>query len=256
MKKVIVMLSLLLVSLVVVSRVWAGDPLTAQERAWLKQHGVITVGAFNDYPSFGFVDEHGQAQGISIDYWRLLAATLGFTVEFYPTRFSQQLEGLKSGRFDSLAGIFPLKERAAAFDFSRPYFEIGTYIFVRPQYAHVGGFKNLENLSVGVVKGDSGQILSENAGLKPKTFASYSETIMALAQGEVDAIVMDEPVVAYIRAKNKLGNKIKRVGPPVDEGKMTLPVKKGNTVLLGILNKGVAEISPGQVPGIADKWSK
>jgi len=40
----------------------------------------------------------------------------------------------------------------------------------------------------------------------------------------------------------------------VDQGKMTLPVKKSNQVLLDILNKGVARVSPNELREIADKW--
>ncbi len=42
----------------------------------------------------------------------------------------------------------------------------------------------------------------------------------------------------------------------MDHGTMTLPVQKDNTVLLGILNKGVASISPAEIQSISDRWLK
>ena len=47
--------------------------LTAAEQAYLKQKGTLQVGAFNDYPPFGFVDASGKAAGIAVDYWNLVA---------------------------------------------------------------------------------------------------------------------------------------------------------------------------------------
>ena len=255
MKRWRFILALLLPGVILVSLILSGDPLSREERAWLMQHGKIMVAA-EDYPPLNFIDQDGNVQGIAIDYWRLLADKLEFEVEFYPSEFSQELEDLKSGRIDSLVGIFPLEERAEYFDFSRPYMNINTYIFARPQYAHLTGFKDLKGLKVGVVKGDSGQTLSEAQGLGPKTFGSYIDTVLALAKGDVDAIVMDELVVVYTQKKYKIEDKIVRIGQPVDHGKMVLPVKKGNKVLLGILNKGVAAISAQELREISIKWTR
>ncbi|MBU2547464.1 MAG: transporter substrate-binding domain-containing protein [Proteobacteria bacterium] len=232
----------------------AEGPVTAEESAWLKSHGPIQVGAFNDYPPFGFVDQQGRAQGISVDFWRLLASRLGFEVRFHPVSFNQQLDGLRSGRFDSLAGIFPLPKRARDFDFTAPYMIIDTRIFVQPRHDNVRGFKDLVGLKVGAVKGDSGQVLAETFGLKTTPYSNYEEAIQALADDKVSAIVMDELVVYYVRALRGLQDRIKPAGPPVDEGKMTLPVKKGNPVLIGLLRKGTALISAGEVKAIAEKW--
>ncbi|MBI4776971.1 MAG: amino acid ABC transporter substrate-binding protein [Deltaproteobacteria bacterium] len=233
----------------------ADDLLTPEESAWLKQHAPIKVGAFNDYPPFGFVAEDGRAQGISVDYWTRLAGKLGFDVVFSPTHFNGQLEGLKKGEYDSLAGIFPLEERAEYFDFSRHYMDINTYIFIQAQSSkEPAGLNDLKETKVGVVKGDSGQVLCEAAGLKPEGFKDYPDAIKTLAAGGLDAIVMDELVVYYVLTQNNLRDRVKRVGLPVDQGHMTLPVKKGNQVLLDILNKGIAQFSPSELGEIAEKW--
>ncbi len=253
MKKILAVLALLLAFILFL--IWNDGPLTGVEMAWLKQHGVIKVAGSNDYPPLNFADSFGNAQGISVDYWRLLADKMDFTVEFDTSvPFKQQLEGLKSGRFDSLTGIFPLAKRAEFFDFSEPYMNVNTYIYVRPQLAHVRGFDDLWDLKVGVVQGDSGQTLCVAAGVKPRAYAKYTDTIHALAQGKLDAIVMDELVVCYIVAKNELEEKVIRAGQSVDQGQMILPVKKGNGILLSILNKGVAAISPEELREISIKW--
>ncbi len=218
------------------------------------QHGKIMVAAGPDYPPTDFVDHQGNSQGISVDYWRLLAERMGFEVEFCPKEFNLQLQGLKNGKYDSSTGLFPLSERAEYFDFSQPYMNINTFIFTSPRHAQVRGFKDLRGLRVGVVESDSGHELCRAQGLDPKTFGSYIDTVLALTKGDVDAIVMDELVVVYIRTKYKLEDKIKKAGGPVDHGKMVLPVKKGNKILLGILNKGVAAISPEELREISIKW--
>jgi ABC-type amino acid transport substrate-binding protein len=229
----------------------AKNPLTKEERDWSTKHGMVQVGAFTDYPPFGFVDAKGQAQGMSVDFWNLMASKLGFKVKFHPTLFSKQLEGLK---FDSLAGIFPLEERKQPFDFTKQYTVIATNIYVRPKYDNLKGLADLKGLKVGTVEGDSGQLIAEKAGLKPIGFKSYPDAIHALGEDRIDAIIMDELVVKYYAAKYGLKGRIKKIGEPVDQGKMTLPVAKGNSVLLRILNKGVISVSAQEWTKIRHKW--
>ncbi len=240
--------------LALVSQSMANDLLSAGEKEWLDRHNEIRVGVFNDYPPFGFVDASDQAQGMSIDFWKLMAGKLGIQVKFYPTAFAQQLEGLKGGRFDSLAGIFPLEERKAFFDFTSEYTIVATRVYVRLENIGLKKIEDLRNLKVGGVEGDSGKAVAEKAGLTVKGFASYLSAVRAFGRGEIDAIVMDELVVNYCTAENELQDKIKTIGQPVEQGKMTLPVAKGNAVLLGILNKGIGMVSPEEWLKIRQKW--
>lgn len=256
MSRLFVILTLLLTALAPALHCADTDPLTSEERNWLQKHDIIKVGVFNDYPPFGFLDQAGDAEGISIDYWMTLANKLDLRVQFQPMAFARQLESLKSGQVDSLAGIFPLKEREQYFDFSQPFAEINTYIYVNMRNEKVQGFEDLKGLKVGAVKGDSGEIVAKAAGLSPREFSSYPETVTALGKGEVDAIVLDELVATFEISNQKLREKIRRVDKPVETAKMTLPVQKGNMILLGILNKGVGLISKQEYEAIASKWLK
>jgi len=243
-----------MVTLFLVSQSLAEDLLTNEQKDWLDRHKEVQVGAFNDYPPFGFVDATGQAQGMSVDFWNLMASRLGFKASFHPAAFAQQLEGLKTGRFDSLAGIFPLDERKKFFNFTKEYTIIATYIYVGPKHAGLKGLTDLKGLKVGGVEGDSGMVIAEKAGLRPIGFTSYLNAVRALGRGEIDAIIMDELVVNYYSVQNKLEDRIKRIGQPVDQGKMTLPVAKENTMLLGILQKGVSLVSSEEWLKIRQKW--
>jgi ABC-type amino acid transport substrate-binding protein len=231
------------------------DPLTPAQRAWLARKGTLNIGVFKNYPTFGFLNEAGHPVGLSIDYWNLLAAKLHFKVQFHPASIDNQLKGLENGRFDSLAGIFPLPDRRAQIDFSEPFCTINTCIYVAPDRTGVKNLADLKELKVGVVEGDSGQGLAKRAHLTPTLFITYGETVMALAKGRVQAIILDCPVVDYFIRKNSLQDKIRRIELPVARSQMTLPVKHGNAMLLGILNRGLSLITPEERRQIEKKWS-
>ena len=233
-----------------------GSPtlLTPGERAWLEQHGPIRVGVFNDYPPVGYLDEAGLPQGMSIDYWRLLARNLDLEVTFTACAFQDQLDGLTSGRFDSLAGIFSMEERMALYDFSSPYFQLHTAIYTQPDLQQVEGWRDLQGLRVGVVRGDSGETLARMAGVETKAFPTYREVVLGLLHKTLDAIVLDELVVEYYAASYNALDRIRKAGEPVDQGSLCLPVREGDHVLLSILNKGVQSISPEDWQMIELEW--
>jgi len=232
----------------------ATDPLTAAERAWLEKKEVLNIGVFEDYPPFGFLDEAKQPVGMSIDYWNLLAQKIKLQVKFHPTSFEKQLKGLESGEFDSLAGIFPLAERQQVFNFTKSFYAINTNLFISPELENITSLKNLPRVPVGVVKEDSSQEVAKKAGMEMKVFTSYLETVMALANGQVKAIILDDPVVAYYIKAKALEGKIRKVPAPVAQGWMTLPVKGENIQLLSILNKGISLVSPQEWQVIEQKW--
>ncbi len=228
--------------------------LTTAEYNWLQNHGAIKVGAFNDYPPFGFVDEDGEAIGISADVWHLISCRLNCPVEFYPVSFAEQLSGLQSGAYDSLEGIFPLASREEWADFSSVYWEINTHIYVRTEYADRTTLAALLGLKVGVVEGDSGQVLAQAAGLETVAYVSYEDVVKAAGQGAVDAMIMDELVAQYYI--NALGYQaaLQVSGDALETGQMTMPVLEDNAMLLSIINKALADIDAWELELIHDKW--
>lgn len=230
------------------------DPLTAPERAWLQKKGVLNIGVFEDYPPFGFLDEAKRPVGMSIDYWNLLARKLNFKVKFHPVSFEKQLKGLESGEFDSLAGLFPLPERQKVMDFTRSFCTINTNLFISPTLGDIIFLKELPDIPVGVVEGDSSQDVAKKAKLKTEVFSGYQETVMALAEGKIKAIILDEPVVVYYIKAKGLEGKIRKVPQLLIQGWMTLPVKQDNIQLLDILNRGISQVSPQEWWAIEEKW--
>ena len=254
MKRILMSVAICLICLLFVSAGRAEDPLTPEQRAWIKGHGTIRVGVLSYYPPFAFVDETGEPRGMSIDFWRLLSSRLEFWIQFYPTSFNQQLKGLKSGQFDSLGGIFSLTERRKFFDFTKAYTIIRTNIYVKPKHSHLKSLNDLKELKLSVVEGDSGQAIARKAGLDPSSYTNYREAVFDLADGGTDAIIMDEQVVVYFVAEYDLQDKITKTSRPVDEGEVTLPVRKGDFTLLEILNKGIDMVSKDEWKEIEKEW--
>lgn len=254
MKKFFLVILISLFCLAPMYEIKAQDPLKPKQRTWLRKHGTIQVGVSRHYPPVVFIDELGGAQGIGVDFWRLLSSKLNFWVQFHPAPFKDQMNGVIKGKYDSMAGIFPSKERRQFFDFTKPYKVIQTYIYVKPQYFNLRKLSDIRGLGVSAVSGDSGEIIARKAGLNPLLVATYREALFNLAKGDTDAIIIDELVAIYLAKKYNLSHKIVRIGKPVHVGKLTLPVRKGNTILLGILNKGISMVNNYEWEAIEKRW--
>jgi len=107
---------------------------------------------------------------------------------------------------------------------------------------------------VAVVKDDSGQQIADDAGLKTLVVTGYPEAVKAVGAGEAQAMILDEPVGAYYIKEFDLVGKVKAVGEPVADGKMTMPVRKDETMLLEILDKGVYMIGEAEFEGIYETY--
>lgn len=232
------------------------DLLTQNERAWLKEHGPIKVGADLTYHPFSFVGADGQAEGICAALWRAMGKKLGFEVRFEALNDEVELERLISGALDSSTGMFPLAARKKTLDFSEPFYPVTAAIFVANRAHGVRGLEDLSRIKVGAVKGDSGAAILTKNNITPVLFDSYKACVLALGQNQVQAVVMDDPVMLYWRNRLKLGADISwaQGNAVVERNDLAMPVQKGNTVLLSIINKGLALMSGSELQRLKERY--
>ncbi|MCB2190937.1 MAG: transporter substrate-binding domain-containing protein [Deltaproteobacteria bacterium] len=232
------------------------DPLTSKERAWLKEHGPVMVGADLTYHPFSFMGADGKAEGICPALWRAMAEKLDFEVRFEALSDEKELESLVSGALDSSTGMFPLAFRRKVLDFSEPFYPVTTAVFVGSQAPGISGLESLSGTKVGAVKNDSGAAVLLKNHITPMLFDSYKACVMALGQGHIQAAVMDDPVMLYWRNRLGLGDKISWVqgNAVVERNDLAMPVKKGNALLLSIINKGLALTSGSELQRIKERY--
>ena len=161
------------------------DPLTSKERAWLKEHGPVMVGADLTYHPFSFVGADGQSEGICAGLWRAMAKKLDFEVRFEALNDDVELERLNSGALDSSTGMFPLGARKKTLDFSEPFYPVTAAIFVASRAHGVRGLEDLSHVKVGAVKDDSGAAILIKNNITPVLFDSYKACVEALGQNKV-----------------------------------------------------------------------
>ncbi|GAA0767408.1 basic amino acid ABC transporter substrate-binding protein [Ideonella azotifigens] len=207
---------------------------------------VYTVGTDAAYAPFEFQNEKGEIVGLSVDLLNAVAEKGGFQVKFVNTPWEGIFNALGQGDRDLLiSSITITDERKQTMDFSDPYFDAFQLIAVK-ESSKISKFDDLKKLKVGVQTGTTGdEVVTKLQGKTATTIKRFESTPLALKEleaGGVDAVVADNGVVIHYVANNP-GAKFKTVSDkafaPEQYG---IAVKKGNTELLGMINKGLAAV--------------
>lgn len=207
---------------------------------------VYVVGTDAAYAPFELQNEKGEIVGFSIDLLRAVAAKGGFEVKFVNTPWEGIFNSLSQGDRDLLiSSITITDERKQSMDFSEPYFDAYQLIAVKAD-STVGKFADLKKLKVGVQTGTTGdEVVTKLQGKNStniKRFESMPLALKELEAGGVDAAVGDNGVVVNYVTNNPTAQ-FKTVSDTAFQPEQYgIAVKKGNTELLGMVNKGLAAI--------------
>lgn len=218
------------------------------------------VGTDAAYAPFESQDPTGKIVGFDIDVVSAIADKTKITVKFVNTPWEGIFNALAQGDRDLLVSSITITdERKQTMDFSNPYFDAQQLIAVKAD-SKVAKFEDLKGMKVGVQTGTTGdEVVTKLLGKDSTDVKRFESTPLALKELEasgVDAVVADNGVVVnYVT--NNADSKFKTVADndsfkPEQYG---IAVKKGNTALLEIVNKGLAEIkADGTYDKIHAKW--
>ena len=207
---------------------------------------VYAVGTDAAYAPFESQNEKAEIVGLTIDVVNAVAKKAGIEVKFVNTPWEGIFNALGQGDRDMIASSVTITdERKQTMDFTSPYFDAFQLIAVKAN-SKVAKFDDLKKLKVGVQTGTTGdEVVTKQQGKNSTNIKRFESTPLALKEleaGGVDAVVADNGVVVnYVN--NNAGAKFKTVADkafaPEQYG---FAVKKGNAELLGLLNKGIADI--------------
>jgi polar amino acid transport system substrate-binding protein len=227
---------------------------------------VITVGVNPAFRPYIFVED-GKGAGFDVELLNAMAAAKDFEVAYVITPFDEIFRGLEGGRFDAaISAITITDERQQQVDFTAPYFTTGQAalsfyspgqgLAVRADNTTLTGTASLTaEVTVGVKSGTTGaRFVAENTSAQAAIFPEADPALQALADGQVDAVVVDIPVIAeYIKTHPDAG--LKLAGGPVTEEAYGIAVSKARPELLKLLNEALAQVqADGTYDRIFQKW--
>ena len=228
-----------------------------------QESNVLKVGTNAEFAPFEYVNEEDGTtiEGFDIDLINAIAADQGMTVEMENLEFDGLVMALQNGSIDAaIAGMSVTPERVEQVDFTETYYDAGLNIAVAIDDDSIASEEDLAGKVVTAQQGTTGADKAmelQEAGVVAdvKLLANINVCMMALANGEVDAVIMDIPVNNRYVAAHPDEVKIAADIVAEEPEQYAIAVAKGNTELLEKLDAGLANVKEdGTYDALIDKY--
>lgn len=216
----------------------------------------ITVATDATWPPFEMVNETTkEIEGFDIDLLNAIAEKAGLEVEYVNVAFDPLLAGMATCQYDAAISAMTItEERAKDFLFTDPYFEAGQVVTVRTDNTDIASKDDLSGKTVGAQIGTTGAI--EAGKIEGSTLKTYDDVGLAfqdLMNGQVDAVIADNPLALGYVAKN--AGQIKTVGEVFTDENYGIAVCKNKPEIQARLNEGLAAVqAEGLIETLVAKW--
>jgi polar amino acid transport system substrate-binding protein len=217
----------------------------------------IQVATDATWPPFEMLDESTkEIVGFDIDLMKAVAEKAGIEIEFVNVSWDPLLSGMATCQYDaSISAMTITEERKQEFAFSDPYFAAGQVVTVRIDNTDITGSESLPGRKVGAQLGTTGDIVSKDMGADTKSYDDIGLAFQDLMNGQIDAVVADNPLALGYVAKN--ADKLKTVGAVFTDEYYGIAVCKDKPELVEQLNKGLKAVQEeGLIEELVDKWLK
>jgi polar amino acid transport system substrate-binding protein len=215
----------------------------------------ITVATDATWPPFEYVDDQTmQIVGFDIDVMNAIAEKANLDIEFINVGFDPLLAGMAQGMYDAaISSITITEDRKKDMLFSDPYFAAGQIVVVQKSNTTITGKDTLTG-EVGAQVGTTGAMEVEKiAGATLKTYDDIGLAFQDLMNGQINAVVCDNPVALGYVGKNP--DTLKAVGGVFTDEYYGIAVAKGKTDLLAKINAAIREIiDEGLIEQLSLKW--
>ena len=224
------------------------------------EEGKLHMSTNAEFPPYEMTTDAGGFEGIDVEVADAIAKKLGLELVVDDMGFDAALTAVQTGQSDiAMAGITITDERKEVMDFSDSY-ATGIQVVIVKEDSSIQTVDDLANAEmIGTQKATTGYIYCsdtpENGGYGEDHVTAFDTgalAVMALVNGQVDAVVIDnEPAKAFM-AQNP-GLKILDTEFAVED--YAIGFAKGNTALLEAVNTAMAELkADGTFQDIVDKY--
>ncbi|MFI2457799.1 ABC transporter substrate-binding protein [Streptomyces sp. NPDC019539] len=208
------------------------------------EKGKLTTCTHLPYPPFQF-EQGGKVVGFDVALVDLVAKNLKVEQKILDTPFENFKTGafLNSGECDlAAAGMTITDERKKNVDFSVPYFD-ATQALLATKKSGVTSLADVKakGAKLGAQAETTGESYATSQGFDPVAFESSDAVLNGLRTGQVDAVVIDYPVVQGW-LKDKANADAFVLGQNIETGEQYgFSVKKGNDKLRAAIDKAITD---------------
>jgi polar amino acid transport system substrate-binding protein len=206
----------------------------------LIQDGQLLVGTDTPFPPFE-IGQPPDITGYDIEVMNGIADNLGLEVTYQDTGFDTIFRDVANGQFDTAAAASTITpERQQKVNFTDPYYEAQQALLV-PTDSDIASVADLGDAIVGAQDGTTGETYAndETDAAEVRGFPEGPDAVAALTTGQVDAVIIDQPVA--VDAVEKQGG-VEIVEEIATNELYGFAVALDNTALLDAMNGALQDL--------------
>ena len=223
--------------------------LTAEEKAWLVAHPVITVGVKHSWKPLEFVSDQKKFRGITMDYLHALEPALGvrfkmFNIDENSTQQADILSSVSNPKIIDLDKYL----------LTKPILKFSYAIYVHKDNNEIKQMNDLSGKKVAVFgRGQLVTLLNKDySQIRLRKIDIIEEAFNDIDNNNSDAYIGNEMVVDY-EANLQGISFLKKVGYAPIETELTMAVRSDWPMMQSILNKSIDALEP-QKSYILSNW--
>lgn len=231
----------------------------------IKRTGKVTVGTEAAFPPFEYIED-GKIVGYGKDILTYIIDDMNVELNQLDLPWQGILPGLLAGKFDFVATTVMVNEaRVKKYAFTVPIAEGTSWLMKRAGDDRIGSAEDTAGMVVGTQLASAAEAAArafEESVLRPergggfrelKLYPAFPDTYIALANGELDAVIQPVPNLAVL-IKNRPGM-FELVGPVVDKSYMGWVTRPEDADLRDYLSSKILEMrDSGYLYELQDKW--
>uniref|UniRef100_UPI0040475A82 response regulator n=1 Tax=Aliarcobacter sp. TaxID=2321116 RepID=UPI0040475A82 len=233
------------------------DKLTKEEKDWLNNQKIITIGAMDNWAPINFIDYNNKPSGIGASIVEILNKKLDNKLQINSGNWNTIYEKTKNGELKAILDLTPKQEREEFFYFTKPYLQIPPVIVSKKGQKAFLSLNDLNGKTVALEEniGTIIDLQKNYPNINIKTFPNTTFALDGVSRGLADAYIGNRAVVNYKMKEELLSNlKIDAIDISRKPSILTLGVSKKYPLLFSILEKAMADITAKQWNDIRTKW--
>jgi len=199
----------------------------------------LRVGLTGKHPPFNYIETNGELAGFDVNVAKAICRELKRPCEFKVLQWDGILATLLAGKIDVIVASMAITEkRSEQVNFSRPYYESGAQLFVRPGAPDSQSSDFKIGATMGTTYVDFARDHFPHAQFK--LYRGDTEIFQDLESGRIDGLVSDRLVGLYLGSK--FGLEMAPRGDLLFIEKVAVPVRKEDPELLSAINRAIDRI--------------
>ncbi len=229
--------------------------ISPEDRAWLDELGVVRFSYDPEFAPFEIIGPDGQFRGVAADFLDWVGDKLGITFERVPqASWPDSIAAIQRGEIDLLPCLGHTLEREAYLDFTEPYLEF-VRVAVSRRDTEYRDLTELDEQRIAVQRDSSHHgYIRAKTDFNPTLFDSFREAMLAVAAGEMDAVIGNLATVTHTMQNLSLANLrvMRRIG--TESLPLHMGVRKDLERLVPLLNKALDAMPLERRYAILDFW--